>query len=34
MDSSIQSIDRRNLSNMLPVGVILPYAGDIPQKDF
>ena len=34
MDSSIMSNDRKNNSSSLPVGVILPYAGDIPPEGF
>ena len=34
MNSSNQANDKLNFSNFLPVGVILPYAGDIPPEGF
>ncbi len=34
MDSSIHSDEREQFSNILPVGVILPYARDIPPEGF
>ena len=34
MSSSHQSEERMNFSNFLPVGVVLPFAGDIPPEGF
>ena len=34
MDSSLRDDDRRRSPYCLPVGVILPYAGDIPPEGF